>query len=114
VILSIDADGRSETLMNTHGETAHKKYWQAVAMGTKPQKDRIPIAISVYRNVAKGTGMRIMARDETNRKKFSHPMFPRTFLSIDEATMSVEIAADSESYLHQLASDLALPRYKRD
>ena len=100
--------------MNTHGETAHKKCWQAVAMGSKPQKDRIPIGISVYRNVAKGTGMRIMPRDETNRKKFSHPSFPRTFLSIDEATMSVEIAADSESYLHQFASDLALPRYKRD
>jgi hypothetical protein len=100
--------------MSFRSEEAHKKHWQAVAMGSKPQKDRIPIGISVYRNVAKGAGMRSMPRDETNRKKFSHPMFPRTFLSIDETTMSVEIAADSESYLHQLASDVALPRYKRD
>jgi len=100
--------------MEIHGETAHKKYWQAVAMGSKAQKDAIPIAISVYRNVVKGTGLRIMPRDEANRKKFAHPMFPRTFLSIDETTMTIEIAADSESYLHQLASDLGLPRYKRD
>jgi len=92
----------------------HKKLWQATAMGTQPQKGTIPIAMSVYRNVVKGTGLRSMPRDETNRKKFAHPMFPRTFVSIDEAAMIVEIAADSESYLAQLATDLGLPRYKRD
>lgn len=101
-------------LLDTHGETAHKKSWQAVAMGGTPQKGTIPISMTVYRNAAKGTGLRLMPRDETNRKKFAHPMFPRTFLSIDEATTTIEIAADSESYLHQLATDLALPRYKRD
>lgn len=95
-------------------EPEHKKRWQAVAMGSQPQKDVIPIAIALYRNAAKGTGMRSMPRDETNRKKFAHSMFPRTFLSVDEATLTIEIAADSESYLSQLASDLGLPRYKRD
>jgi hypothetical protein len=92
----------------------HKKLWQAAAMGTQPLKGTIPIPISVYRNVAKGSGLRSMPRDATNRKKFAHPMFPKTFLSIDEAAMVVEIAADSESYLSQLATDLGLPRYKRD
>lgn len=92
----------------------HRKLWQATSMGTQPQKGTIPIAMSVYRNVLKGTGMRSMPRDETNRKKFAHSMFPKTYLSIDETAMIVEISADSESYLAQLATDLGLPRYKRD
>ncbi len=100
--------------MKTQSEPTYKKYWQAVAMGVQPEKDRIPIDIGVFRSLLKGTGLRVMPRDETSRKRFAHPMFPRTFLSIDEATTTIEIAADSESYLQQLATDLDLPRYKRD
>ena len=97
-----------------HTEPEHRKSWQAVAMGAQAQRDVIPISLTVYRNVVKGTGLRLMPRDEKNRKKFAHPLFPRTFLSIDETAMVVEIAADSESYIAQLATDLKLPRYKRD
>ena len=100
--------------MDIHSEPQYTKRWQALAMGAQPQKDRIPIEIGLYRRVIKGTGLRIMPRDRQNRKRFSHPMFPRTFLSIDEVSMTVEIAADSESYIAQFATDLGLPRYKRD
>lgn len=101
--------------MDAHrAEPEHVKRWQAVAMGGQAQKDVIPISLALYRSVLKGTGLRLMPRDEKNRKRFAHPMFPRTFLSIDEAVMTIEIAADSESYLAQLATDLKLPRYKKD
>ena len=101
--------------METHrAEPEHRKCWQAVAMGGQTQKDMIPISLSLYRSVLKGTGLRLIPRDEKNRKRFAHPMFPRTFVSIDEAAMIVEIAADSESYIGQLTTDLKLPRYKRD
>ena len=97
-----------------HAEPEHRKCWQAAAMGAKTPKDTIPISLALYRGVLKGTGLRLMPRDEKNRKRFAHPMFPGTFLSIDEGAMIVEIAAGSESYIAQLASDLKLPRYRMD
>lgn len=91
----------------------HRKWWQAAALGAQVPKDRIAIPMAVYRNVLKGTGLRILPRDQTNRKKFAHPMFPKTYLSIDEVAMVIEIAANSESYVEQFASDLGLPSYHK-
>lgn len=100
--------------MKLQTEPQFKKIWQAVAMGAHTEQDRIPIDMATYRNAVKGTGLRVMPRDELHRKKFAHPMYARTFLVIDETTHTLEISADSESYIGQFAEDLGLPSYRRE
>ena len=100
--------------MEAHTEPEHKRCWQAAGLGSQVQRGNIPIPVAVYRNATKGTGLRIMPRDQGNRKRFAHPMFPKTYLNIDEPTMTIEITADSMSYVEQFASDLGLPSYHRD